>query len=151
VFELKEEIFYKEGKHNFSKCLGHEMCCAKLAYSTQIFNHPNSVNTGRQGRNRNIPYFYGKPISFLGKKIWKRRTKKSLEMLALVAKTHIKIFPVVTEYLTTLEENIKKNFHPWLRTSRTGQKRYNYAYSFRCAFYITIGRIIRSHFYSSQS
>jgi len=93
--------------------LKNDLWLFRLEYLTEIYGHPNRLNSSMQGRNENILTSMDKLVAFTKKVIlWKSRMKAgTLEMFPLIRKTFVKeIIPIIVEHLTYLEMRTEEYF-----------------------------------------
>ena len=92
VYELREElkVFLTDERSDFSKLLGSDEWCAKLAYLADIFHHLNELNTWMQGRNENLLTSTDKMNGFhLKVQLWQEHVQRgNVEMFPLTEKLH---------------------------------------------------------------
>ena len=83
---------------------------SKIEYLSEIFRHPNSLNSNMQGKIENILTATDKLVAFKKKAIWKKRMREdNLDIFPLVQKTCVtEIIPIIGEHLTCLENKIKQ-------------------------------------------
>ena len=105
-YELREELLIfclQEKLKEFEECLSNDHWCSKLAYFTDIFHKLNLLNSGMQGRNKNILSSTDKMNAFQKKvTIWKKRIAAgNLEMFSSTPSNCPKIAQLILNHLDT--------------------------------------------------